>query len=480
MAKKTLMEAYQKRIAIAEKLYKEERNGQGLSESKKSIIAQVLNNTNQYLTEAFGSGQAVQTATVGGTNAWASNQSGLGQLDIKRFCLDIANITMPNLIAMDLVITKPMNAAHGFLRYLKFVAGNAKGGVADGQMFNSAFKLGEMNESRVNYTGNSVVEPLVGAFTSGTTAVAFKQGAAFVDALDTNGASVIDKTGTAWTIDATTGVITAGAYASGKSATDVKKIAYTYNNVEIPQETIPTIRADFDTIQLEAKARRIAIYYSTLAQYTYKVESGVDLGTKLKEQAIAEIQYEIDNEVTYLLRDLAFKNADGTPRADFQTFYAKKPVGISLREHYMSILSTVTKAGTVIHTATQKYRPNFLVVSPEFIEILTLCDNFKANEVKPGPYFLGTLAGLKVFVSPQLVNEAYVGYNGGDEVTAAAVFAPFMVCTPTMLLEMPDNAAMQGFSMLYDLKPLNTALVAGIKLDWVTPDPIYVEAVQGN
>ena len=46
-----------------------------------------------------------------------------------------------------------------------------------------------------------------------------------------------------------------------------------------------------------------------------------------------------------------------------------------------------------------------------------------------------------------------------------------MVCTPTMLLEMPDNSAMQGFATLYDLQPLNDLLVVGIILNTTDNDP---------
>lgn len=48
----------------------------------------------------------------------------------------------------------------GFVRYLKFVAGSAKGGVAQGELFNDPFRLGKMTDSRVNYTGSAVVEPI--------------------------------------------------------------------------------------------------------------------------------------------------------------------------------------------------------------------------------------------------------------------------------------------------------------------------------
>ena len=76
--KKTLMEAYAKRIAFAESLYKEER-GCAMPQAKKSIIAQILNNTNKVLTEAFASSAATQTANVGGVNAPVS--------EMKKFCL---------------------------------------------------------------------------------------------------------------------------------------------------------------------------------------------------------------------------------------------------------------------------------------------------------------------------------------------------------------------------------------------------------
>ena len=453
--KMTLVEAYKKRLALAENLYQQER-GTSLPESKKAIIAKILNTTNNILTEAFASTAATQTANVGGVNADLAN--------MKKFCLDIANIALPNLISLDLVVTKPMTSEYGTLRYLKFVAGVAKGGVVENQEFNTPFKLGKMDEARAAYTSNSVVE----TFADGAEIkLSFKQGAKIVKAFDAAGEELNI---TSAVINPETGVVT--------GIEGVAKIAYTYDNVIIPQEKIPTIKAGFDVINLEAKARRIAIYYSTLAQYSYKVESGEDLGKKVAEQAISEIQYEIDNETTYLLKTLAF---DAEGHNEITTFYKKKPVGVPLREHYMTLLAKIAKAGTVIYRATQKYRPNYLVVSPEFIEILTMVDGFKANEVKPGPYFLGTVAGLKVYVSPQLENVAYVGFNNNDLVASAAVFAPFMVCTPTMLLEMPDNAAMQGFATLYDLKPLNTALVAGIALNTTDNDPEEEDiVVSGN
>ena len=80
-----------------------------------------------------------------------------------------------------------------------------------------------------------------------------------------------------------------------------------------------------------------------------------------------------------------------------------------------------------------------------------------------GPYFAGELNGIKVYVSPALKPGRFVlGFNGDDMVTSAAVYAPYMAIVPTQLLGFADGSMSQGFSTLYDLKPLNDRLlVAG-------------------
>ena len=71
-----------------------------------------------------------------------------------------------------------------------------------------------------------------------------------------------------------------------------------------------------------------------------------------------------------------------------------------------------------------------------------------------------TLNGLKVYISPALAaGEFVLGYNGGDMITSAAVYAPYMLVVPTQLLGFADGAMSQGFSTLYDLKLLNKALL---------------------
>lgn len=132
-------------------------------------------------------------------------------------------------------------------------------------MFNSAFRMGDMDEGRMNYTGKAVVEP-VETFTSGTSAVAFIKNVADVRLLDANGAQVDNADGVhPATVDAE-GVITQTSFKAGKTAADVKKIAYVYDNEVIPQTAeLPTLKANLKHLELRAQTRRIAVYYSQIS-----------------------------------------------------------------------------------------------------------------------------------------------------------------------------------------------------------------------
>ena len=76
---------------------------------------------------------------------------------------DLTTVALPSLIANDLVIVYPLKSRTGYIQYLQFTAGSNKGGVKPGDVFNDVFRLGEMNESRINYTSSAVVEPVEAA-----------------------------------------------------------------------------------------------------------------------------------------------------------------------------------------------------------------------------------------------------------------------------------------------------------------------------
>lgn len=94
-----LLETYAKRLSIAESVYSKEHDGEAMPRDKKIVVAACLNNANRYMNEAFENSVGTQRSDIGA---------------YKKFIMNLTNIVMPNLIAFDLVMVKPMNARSGF------------------------------------------------------------------------------------------------------------------------------------------------------------------------------------------------------------------------------------------------------------------------------------------------------------------------------------------------------------------------------
>ena len=78
---------------------------------------------------------------------------------------------------------------------------------------------------------------------------------------------------------------------------------------------------------------------------------------------------------------------------------------------------------------TKKFAPNFMVVASDIMPILSFVPGFQAASVSEinGPYFCGTINGIKVFVSPMLERgDFFLGVNQGAMQAAAGVYAPYM------------------------------------------------------
>ena len=441
----SLLEVYSKRLAISESVYRRQHNGEKMDNNRKLTVAKVLSNTNNFLNEAF-------------DNSTGTQRSDMGLY--KKFCLNLTTVALPNLIANDLVIVHPMSSMSGFITYINYTAGSKKGDMTNdpADIFNNPFQLGDVKSA--TYTSDRVVET-VQSFTSETTKVAwYPVIAGSIRALDADGNEVSDPEGTAWTA-APDGTITAGSYISGKSATDVAKIAYEYDNVIIPQNDLPILNAKMESIPLLAKARRIAVYYSQIAAFQAKTDYGFDLGDQLAEKAVGQLSYEIDTEVVQLLADTGDKNTTVDELARL-TWSRTLPVGVSKQEHYAGFSEIAEIARQFIYDKTRRFAPNYMIIASDVLPVLTFIPGFSAAPAGQvnGPYFAGTLNALRVYVSPALTNGVfYVGCNGDDMMSSVAVYAPYMAIVPTQLLQYADGGTSQGWSTLYDLKVLNANLI---------------------
>ena len=384
----------------------------------------------------------------------------------KKFALNLTTVALPNLIANDLVIVHPMSSMSGYVTYIEYQYASNKGQTKIGDKISNPWEFGDVHE---DFTGARVVENVTaagdytlawdkavkGAFTVitvGGKVVEFDPRATYTDeekaTIATKDVKVVKASGDVQYVDLN---------ASGKVAglAEGDRVAYVYDNVVIPQNDLPVIRAEMKSIALVAKARRIAIYYSQIAAYQAKTDYGVDLGDQLAEKAVGELSYEIDTEVTNLLVDNAAKDAE-------LTWSKTLPIGVSKSEHYEGFTEILEIARQKIYDRTKKFAPNYMLCASNLLPVLTMIRGFHAAPAGAinGPYFAGTINGLKVFVTPNIKAGTFVvGVNGADMMSSAAVYAPYMAIVPTQLLQYADGGTSQGWSTLYDLKILNKNLL---------------------
>ena len=72
-----------------------------------------------------------------------------------------------------------------------------------------------------------------------------------------------------------------------------------------------------------------------------------------------------------------------------------------------------------------------MLISSSILPVLQFVSGFKAANVTSvnGPYFAGTLDGLRVYVTPNIAAGKYVvGVNAGELMSSAAVYAPLKSC----------------------------------------------------
>lgn len=343
------------------------------------------------------------------------------------------------------------------ITYIKYSTSTVKGQTPSDEFpaeFNSPFKLGKVD---ANYTGSAVVENITDASAAMTLAWSPVVKGAFKEFDGKGGVTIL---GDVKIVDANGNVTYANLDEDGnvpaEALVEGGKVAYKYDNIVVPQNDLPRIKAEMVSIPLVAKARRVAIYYSQIAAFQAKTDYGFDLGDQLAEQACGRLQYEIDTEVINRLDEVA-----GAAAEDL-TWSKTLPVGVSKTEHYQGFVEYIEVAKQIVYDKTQRFVPNYMVCSSTVIPVLSFITGWKAASTSNinGPYLAGTLNGMKVFVSPALAKGRYlVGVNGNDYMSAVAAYCPYMPLVPTQLLQFADGGTSQGFSTLYDLVTLNEDLI---------------------
>ena len=431
-----LLETYSRQLKVAEAYVAKNFDGKTISANTQLTTAVLLDNTNRWMTESLNS-------EIAGTN-----RSNLG--DWKKFCLNLTNIAVPSLIANDLVIVHPMTSYSGSVAYLKYVALTDKAGIEAGKTeFNSVFGLGEMNDARMSYSSQVIVEEgNVPSLTVKENGIRYlvNNKCEFADV------KVIGEDGKV------------SYCAKGAIPATAKKIAYVSSEFQmetVPATKIPSIGPKMERIALVAEPRRIAVRYDQITAFQAKTDYGFNLDKQIAEQACGELAYEIDTEIVNMLYEAAFTHED------VLEWDQKLPIGVSKFEHYNGFLEVIEEAKAIIYNRTRKFHPNYMVIAADVLPVLRFINGFTAvkNAKMNGPYKVGELDGLNVYVSPAIgEKEFFLGLNGNDMMSSAGVYAPYMAIVPTQLLGTPDGGLAQGFSTWYAKALLNANLLVGGKI----------------
>ena len=195
-------------------------------------------------------------------------------------CGDIQKINGNDLFVRlndDIALTQPLSSFSGNIAYLEFIAGSNKGAVSQGDLFNNPFQLGDAHP---DYTSERVVET-VKVNAEGKATLAWFP----VVNTETVKPEVVGATGVTITVnDAKTGAVTLAG--SGVQENAEFKVRYVYDNIVIPQNDLPILSARMKNIPVTTKTRRIAIYYSQIANFQAKTDYGFNLDEQLAAQAV--------------------------------------------------------------------------------------------------------------------------------------------------------------------------------------------------
>lgn len=440
-------------------------------------------------------------------NSVGTQRADLGKFKI--FAMDITTLAMPNLIVNDLLMVVPMSSYTGYLTYMEFALGTRKGSTGGFSANNNGGKAGErgdqyfsamsvygandwdaqdiinspftgfgkMTDGRANYTGQAVIEeikdrssedevfkpvwtPVIkGAFTAEAGEPADYK------VIKTDGTVVYGEfvQGTDWSHEHDRAEVEKDVVALQIPA-DAAKIAYKYDNEYIPATQLPTVVGRMKGIALQARVRRIAVYYSQLAAFQSKNDYGMDFESTISQQAQAELQYEIDGEAVFMLKAAADAITEQDGRLFTWVDEAVDTISYSMKAE--SFVRVIEQAKAAVYKVTARFVPNWMLCGPEVMPILTFVPGFKSANasVANGAYVAGEINGMKVIVSPMMGRECILGVLGADGKTATGVYAPYMPIIPTQLLGFADGTMSQGFSTVYDMRLLNPALLAKINI----------------
>lgn len=377
---------------------------------------------------------------------------------------DLITAVMPSLIANEIVSVQPQTRRTGEIFYLEFLYGSTKGNISSGE---TMFGWQTAGNDQIWYSADQVYLEPIGTG-DGTTGPAVGPLAKLPAIAGT--VSVTDALAQETFSDNGDGTLTGSAGGSGTVNYSTGAVALTYNAVlagatqiwatyrtdfELSPDNIPEVNLQINSLVTEALPRKLRARYSLDAAFDISSAFGRSVGADLDVALAAEIRAEIDGELMQAIRTGA--------SAGTQTWDPTPPAGISYAEHKWTYLDDLVKATNFIFAKTRRAVGNFMVAGLDVCNVIeSLAPRFKREgKVLPGPHYMGTLDGMRVYKNPFYpAKEAVVGFKGDMFMESGLVYAPYMPIFTTKAIMLDDFISRKGLATLYSKKMVNSDFYA--------------------
>lgn len=377
---------------------------------------------------------------------------------------DLITAVMPSLIANEIVSVQPQTRRVGEIFYLQFLFGSNKGANREGDVM---FGFQAAGNSGVWYTSQHVDgEPMFTAPGGAKVFANTDSGKRVFEKLpitpgsfsltdgvemfrDDGATALVGSAGGSGAIDYGTGAWSVTFNANVTIGTVVRATYET--SFEANPDNIPEVDLQIASLSVTAKPRKLRARYSLDASFDVESAFGRSVGSDLDVALASEIRQEIDGE-------LMGSMLSGAQAGTFNWSATPPSTAISYAEHKWTFITEVVKASNAIFTRTRRAVGSFIIAGVGACNVIEdLAPRFKREgKVLPGPHYIGTLDGMKVYKNPWFpANTCLVGYKGDMFVEAGLVYAPYMPIFTTRPIMLDDFVSRKGLATSYASRMVN-------------------------
>ena len=372
------------------------------SKFKKSVTAQLLENTERALAEERGQSQYLsENAPTNSTGAAISNWDPI--------LISLVRRSMPNLIAYDIAGVQPMTGPTGLIFAMKSKYNDN----ANRLLATEALGL---NEADTDYSSSSF---------SGNTGTP-RNGTHGSDSSSLGGTDTTPADGINDAFGFGGGMSTAQAEALGDGATnEFGEMSFTIEKATVT-----------------AKSRALKAEYTMELAQDLRAVHGLDAESELANILSAEILAEINRELVRTINSRAKLGAQQSDLTAAGVFNLDTDAdGRWSVEKYKGLLVQLMREANVIARETRRGKGNFILCSSDVAAALSasgmldytpaLASNANLQIDDTGNTFAGTITGgIKVYIDPYAsVNYITVGYRGTNAYDAGIFYCPYVPLT---------------------------------------------------